>query len=92
MKTIIKLILVIISPFLAYFGLIALAESAPSFIAWCEADVESYPEAWGFGALIACLAIACLLLLFFEWMEGGRKTPDYEISMARHRAESLIKF
>ena len=92
MKTLIKLFLIIVSPFVAYFGLIALAEAAPSFIAWCQADIENYPEAWGFGLLLAGLAIACLLLLFFQWLEDGRKTPDYEISMARHRAESLIQF
>ena len=92
MKTLIKLCIIIVSPFVAYFGLITLSEAAPSFLAWCQADMESYPEAWGFGALVAGLAIACLLLLFFEWLESGRKTPDYQISMARHRAESLIQF
>ena len=92
MKTLITLIIFIATPFVAYFGLIAISEAAPSFVAWIMEDFSNYPEAWYFAGIIAMVALACLLLYFFEWLEAGRKPPDYQISMARHRAESLIKF
>lgn len=92
MKKLLILILLISAPFATYFGLIAVSESLANFLLWMEEDVRNNPNPWYFFGTVLAAALALSLLWLFDWIESVRKVPDYQISMAKHRAESLIKF
>lgn len=92
MKKILILALLISSPLVAYFGLIAISESLANFLLWMEEDVRNNPTPWYFFGTVLAAALAISLLWLFDWIESVRKVPDYQISMAKYRAESLIKF
>lgn len=92
MKLLFTLTISILFFFGVRHGVIEFADVAASFLIWFEEYTAQSPLLWVIIGIICLAGIALFALWLLDCFESNRRVPESSVNMARHRAESLIKF